>query len=130
MLSPNNPLVAFIGEIFSRLKQKSPLFFIIWQWISGAVVAVTGIPEVLTATGVHLTGVFLQVENTAVTVAAGLVLFFSALPVKSDTVAVSTNGQPLKSTNQSALPFTAKAENKIASVENHPVVAITTPSKN
>lgn len=107
-----NPLILFLAEIFKRIGKKSPFFFVIWQWISSAALAITGIPWFLTQLGVHLTGVLADVENKFVAFGAGLVLFFSLMPVQGDTVAADQSGVALKQTPQDALPFTAKHENE------------------
>jgi hypothetical protein len=106
----SNPLVAFLVEIFGRLSAKSPKFFIVWQWISGAVVAVSGLPALLTALNVVLPPALTVLENKTVGIAASVAFFMSLMTVQNKTVSTSAAGTPLKETDASKLPFTAAAE--------------------
>lgn len=128
MFNTNNPFFAFIVEIFQRLGQKSPKLFVVIQWVSGVLTALTGLPAVISAiasaAGYDLPAAFTATENKTMAVCGLLITFVAALPVKSDTVASDQTGQPLKAINEKKLPFTAQAERKEAAGQNHPVVAI------
>lgn len=105
-----NPLIAFLSELLQRLFAKSPLFFEIWQWISGAAAAVTGIPAIFTALGINLPSPFNMFESKAVAIASAVVLFMAMLPTATPTVSVTSDGKVLKSTDAAKLPFTANNE--------------------
>jgi hypothetical protein len=106
----SNPLVAFLVEIFGRISAKSPKFFVVWQWISGAVVAVSGLPALLTALNVTLPPALTVMESKTVGIAASVAFFMSLMPAQSPTVSTSASGTPLKQTNSAKLPFTAQSE--------------------
>lgn len=106
----SNPLVAFIAEIFGRISSKSPKFFQVWQWISGAIVAVSGLPALLTALNVSLPPALMVLENKTVGIAASVAFFMSLMPAQSPTVTKQADGAPLKATNAAKLPFTSAAE--------------------
>jgi len=99
----SNPLVAFLVEIFGRISAKSPKFFQIWQWISGAVVAVSGLPALLTALNVVLPPALTVLENKTVGIAASVAFFMSLMTVQTPPQA----NPPAKL--QAKLPFTSKA---------------------
>lgn len=98
----SNPLVAFLIEIFGRISAKSPKFFQIWQWISGAVVAVAGLPALLTSLNVTLPPALTVFENKTAGIAASAALFMSLMPAKNNTAAVNNTV-----VNNPKLPFTA-----------------------
>lgn len=106
----SNPLIAFLAEIFGRISAKSPKFFIVWQWISGALVAVSGLPALLTEMSVVLPPALTALENKYVGIAASATFFMSLMPAQGKTITADASGAPLKTTNQDKLPFTAQAE--------------------
>lgn len=106
----NNPLIAFLAEIFGRISAKSPKFFVIWQWIGGAVTAVSGLPALLTQLGVTVSAPFNILESKVVGACGVVALFMSLMPAKGSTVSKDASGAPLKLTNQKKLPFTAAEE--------------------
>lgn len=126
-----NPLILFLVELFTRIGQKSPWFFVILQWVAGAVTAVTGLPAILDIVFRTLKytppAIFIDLENKTVALCGLVGLFFSLLPVQGKTEATSIDGQPLKSTNNKMLPFTAKEEEKqVKLLPPAPKVGITT----
>lgn len=128
MFNTSNPLFAFLVEIVQRLGQKSPKLFVIIQWISGVLTAITGIPAVIDwicqAGDWTLPAIFITFENKTVAICSLLITFVAALPVKPAIVARDQTGQPLKAINEQKLPFTAMSERRDAAKENHPTVAI------
>ncbi len=109
-----NPLLSFLQEIFTRLKSKSPKFFVIWQWIFGALTAITGIPSFLQMYNIHVPEVFGPYMTRLVAFASAVVWFMSKMPVQSSTVAVTSDGAVLNKTDAKKLPFTSQAEKKKA----------------
>jgi len=79
-----NAILAFLFEIFSRLKTESPVFFKKLQWVSGILLAIGGILKLLLSTKVWLPsnaeGIsdFLGYAITAITTVFGT----SFLPTK------------------------------------------------
>lgn len=122
----SNPLILFLQEIFKRMAAKSPRFFIIWQWIFGAVTAVSGIPTFLVGVGVHLTGLLANLQNQTLAICAAIGLIMSMMPTQGTTVAVDQTGAAVKQTDQDKLPFTAKTENEKAIINK---VTTTIPVK-
>lgn len=117
-----NPLVTFLGEIFSRIFSKSPLFFKVWTWASSLVVAVSGLPALLTYLNVTLPPALTIFENKTLGIAASVALFMSLMPVQSPVISVNkATGVTTKATDESSLPFTTAHETKIADVGNTPV---------
>ena|ERR1700742_2728714 len=106
----SNPLVAFLAEIFGRISAKSPKFFVIWQYISGAVAAVSGLPALLTSLSINLPPAMTVLENKTVAIAASVGFFMSLMPAQGKTVTTDSSGAPLKTTNAAKLPFTDAAE--------------------
>ena len=107
-----NPLVSFLAEIFGRISAKSPKFFIVWQWLSGATVAVSGLPAFLEGLNITLPPAMTFLENKTVAIAASAALFMSLMPAQSPTVSKDASGTPLKQTNEAKLPFTSQSEAK------------------
>lgn len=113
----SNPFVSFITEIFTRLKSKSPKFFQIWQWIFGAIIAITGIPEFLKMINVSVSEPFSGPINRIVAICSAIVFIFAKLPVKSDPVTVTSDNKLLTKVPEDKLPFTEGQEKKKA-IEN------------
>lgn len=107
-----NPLIAFLQELFLRVSAKSPKFFVIWQWVSGAVVALTGIPGFLSMFNIVLPHPYDIFANKIVAAAGTGVFFMSLMPAQGKTIVKDSNGTPLKQTNEQKLPFTAQIEKK------------------
>ena len=81
-----NPILAFLKELVTRYKQKSPKFFQIIQWISAAVALIAGLPEALDFifTYFNLGEIpewLASLENKVVAIAALVGVFLSGLPV-------------------------------------------------
>jgi hypothetical protein len=107
-----NPLLSFLQEIFTRLKSKSPKFFVVWQWIFGTLTAIVGLPEFLQMFSIHLPQVFTPYLAHAITGASGLLFFMSKMPVETKTLAITSDGAVIKKTDENKLPFTSQAEKK------------------
>lgn len=124
MVPTNNLFIAFLKELFLRFSTKSPKFFKIFQLISGVCAAVTGIPEVLTSFGVHLSPELMSLQNKAVAYASMGVLFTSLMTTQSKPAATQEDGTILKKTDENKLPFTAANEVNIAAKmeDSKPVV--------
>jgi hypothetical protein len=75
-MNPSNFWVEFI----KRLLSDNPKFFKYIQWVSLAVSAITGLPELLTYFGVHLTGYWLTFENKTLAACGLVALLLSRLP--------------------------------------------------
>lgn len=120
-----NMLLSFLIELVNRLKTKKPKFFIYLQWITGALGAVTGLPELLTSWGIVLPSATLVLENKIV--AACSIGFFiaSQLTSASPVAAVTKDGAVLKQTDSKDLPFTAQTEVKKAQDAQVPNTAVT-----
>lgn len=128
----NNAFILFLIEIWKRLTMKSPKLFIYLQWVTGLLTAITGLPTLLDKVFLILNwtppAAFAVFENKTVALCSLVGLFFSMLPVQNDTKAKSSDGQPLKVTDNKKLPFTARAEaiDLKLSDDNHPTVGINT----
>lgn len=122
-----NPLFAWLAENFTRLFAKSPTFYKIWNWVSGALIALSGLPMALTQLGITLPAPYDFFASKAVFWASIGVLFMSLTSVQSKTVGVDENGVPLKQTDTTKLPFTTKVENK--ALDKAPDLKILTEDK-
>lgn len=108
----NNVFLSWLQEMFLRFSTKSPKFFVIWQWISGVITAISGLPAFLTQLGVVLPPSLMIFENKVVGAAAAAVLFMSLMPAQGTITKTDTNGAPLKTTDPEKLPFTNASEKK------------------
>lgn len=112
----NNPVLAFLVEIVTRLKSKSPKFFQVFQWIFGAATLITGLPEFFTWIGWTLPDFWIGLENKAVAIAGAILTLFAGLPVDKDAVVTKAqvkliDGDTNKTVDQQVkdtLPFTEK----------------------
>lgn len=114
MVPTNNLFAAFLRELFQRFFTKSPKFFKIFQLISGACTAVTGLPAFLQMFGINLPPELMVLQNKAVAYAAMGVLFTSLMTTQSAPAATKEDGSILKQTDEKKLPFTAANEVKMA----------------
>lgn len=122
MQNPN--VLQFLQEFLQRLFTKSPKFFKVWTWISGALVLITGIPAFITMlpVGITIPDIFNQGVTTAVRYAGTGVLLMSLLTTQSKPVGVTETGAVIKSTDGKQLPFTAAAEQK--SADKHEIAGV------
>lgn len=109
-----NPLLSFLQEIFTRLKAKSPKFFVVWQWIFGVITAITGIPGFLAMFHVNIPHLFATYIDQAVSIATSALWLMSKMPVAPPVVAVTTDGHVINRTDNAKLPFTSEVEKKQA----------------
>lgn len=79
-------VIPFFAELVGRLFSKTPAFFKVIQVVSTIVAVVTGLPSIITSTGITLPPAFTALESTAVSVAAIVSLFISSLPVETPVV--------------------------------------------
>lgn len=108
----NNPLLAWLSENLTRLFEKSPKFFLIWQWIAGFVAAISGLPLLLHELNIDLPDPFQALTDKTVAYCALAALFMSKLSVRGNIEEVnSETGKVLKS-NPDKLPFTERADQK------------------
>lgn len=108
----NNVLINFLKENLNRLFTKKPRFFIWWQWLTGGLSAVTGLPSLLTTMGVSLSPHLAVLENKFVAACAIGFFLASQLTSASPVVAVTKDGTVLKATDADKLPFTSEVEVK------------------
>lgn len=106
-----NPLIAFLAETFKRFINKSPTFFKIWKIILGIPVLIIALPNALDLLNIHLPQVFNDHVTTIVSWASTAAFLMTFLPVDSTVVKVE-NGEVLKKTDATKLPFTAQVEKK------------------
>lgn len=106
------PLIAFITELLNRFAAKSPKFFVIWQWISGVVAAITGIPAALQEFNINLPAAFHACESKIVAIASIAMLVMAKLPVQNAVVNKDASGAPLTKTDPDTIPFTASDQIK------------------
>lgn len=125
----NNLFLKFLQENIQRLFTKSPLFFIWWQRIAGALLILTAVPEFLQMFEIELGPPFNTYLSKGVMIASASIIWMARLASQSTPVAVDANGVVLKKTNSEALPFTAKVENIEAKKEGG-VLNAETPKSN
>lgn len=116
----NNPFVLWLRESLQRLFKKSPRFFQVWQWVTGFVTALTGLPELITAIGVKLPAAALAFENKAVALISMGMFFMSLFPTQPTLNSISPQGVPNMQLNPRTMPFTLKADLKQAVKEGKP----------
>lgn len=116
----NANVLTFLQELFQRLATKSPKFFKIWTWISGALVLITGIPDFISMlpVGIVIPDLFNEGITIAVRYAGTGILLMSLLTTQSKPGAITDGGVVIKSTDAAKLPFTAAAEQKVAEKQN------------
>jgi uncharacterized ion transporter superfamily protein YfcC len=119
-MQTQNQLMNFLIELIKRLKTKKPKFFVILQYITGLLGAVTGIPEFLAQFNIVLPPSLAVLENKYVAWASVGFLIASQLTTQSNPVTVAADGAVLKQTDATRLPFTATNEIKKAQVEEIP----------
>lgn len=114
---PSANILTWLQENIQRLFVKSPTFFKVWSYISGALLLITGIPDFINILpfDLHLSPLFSEKINEAVKWASSAALFMSLITSKSKPVGVEVNtGKVVKITDEKKLPFTAAAEKKSA----------------
>ena len=118
-------VLTWLQENIQRLFVKSPTFFKVWIWISGALVLITGVPEFITAMPFNIT--IPDLWNAKITLivawASRGVLLMSLLTTQSKPAAITTTGAVLKVTDNK-LPFTAVTEQIAAGRQGVPIVEI------
>jgi hypothetical protein len=120
-----NPLFNFLVELLNRLKTKKPKFFVYLQYVTAAMGAVTGLPELLTSWGVTFPPELTLLESKAVAFCSVGFFIASQLTSASPVAAVTKDGAVLKQTDSDKLPFTAQAEIKKAQDQQVPNTATT-----
>lgn len=110
----NANVLKFLRETLQRFFTKSPLFFKIWMMVSGALVLITGIPDLINSLPFHVTlpEIFNDRLNTAVAWASRGAFVMAWLTTAEKPIGLSTDGDILKTTAQDKLPFTAAADLK------------------
>lgn len=118
----NANILTFLKESLQRLFAKSPKFFKVWQIVSGILVLITGIPELINSLPFHVTipDLWNARVTEAVAWASRAALFMSLLTTQSTPIGVTDEGKGnvLKATDSDKLPFTAAVEKKEAAKEN------------
>lgn len=115
-----NPFVLWLRESLQRLFKKSPKFFQVWQWVTGFVTALTGLPALITAIGITLPPAALAFENKIVAYIAMGMFFMSLFPTQNAINSISPQGVPNQQLNPKVMPFTLKADLKQAAKEGKP----------
>lgn len=75
----------FLNELIIRLFSSKPWFFQVVQIISVATAVVTGLPEFLADSGIHLPEALEAISSKAVSIAAMVAAFVSQLTVTDKT---------------------------------------------
>jgi len=110
----NSIALNFFVELWQRLKTKSPTFFRVLQLVAALLTIAGYIPSVLQRWfNVEVPGHIITMCEDISKYAAGF-LVAAALPVNSEQVAITTEGEILKKTDDKKLPFTAQKEIKEA----------------
>jgi hypothetical protein len=78
----NNVLFQFLAELVSRLFSGKPKFFVIIQWVSVVVGAVSVLVNYLTSSGVVLPDWTQTVSDMSVTVGSVVAIIMAQLPKK------------------------------------------------
>lgn len=124
----NNLFLSWLRENIQRFFTNSPLFFKWWQRISYALILITAVPEFLQMFDVELPPPFNTYISKAVMFASIGILWMSRLAAQSVPVAVTNNGEVLKKTDVTKLPFTAKVEQEVT-IKEGGVLNSATPTK-
>ncbi len=119
-------VLAFLKEFLQRLFTKSPKFFKVWTYISGALVLITGIPEFISALpfNVHIPDLLNEKLTVAIAWASRAALLMSLLTTKSQPIGVTPDGKVVKATNDKVLPFTAASEQVSAVKHDIPTIEV------
>ncbi len=112
----NNLFLAWLSENLNRLFTKSPLFYKVWQIILGALILVTGLPKFLLAFHLHIPSPYDVFANQSVAWCSIGAFIMASLSSKGR-VQVS-EGEIVKKTDETKLPFTAEAEKKEVEKQN------------
>lgn len=108
----SNIALNFFVELWQRLRTKSPTFFRVLQLFSALLTFAGYIPSILQRWfNVEVPGHIITMCEDISKYSAGF-LVAASLPVSSTTVAVTTQGEILKKTDETKLPFTAIKEVK------------------
>lgn len=111
----NSQFLNFFIELIKRFRNKSPKFFNILSYVMLAAFVLTGLPGFLEDTFKIVLPEWADVLANKV---LGWVTFALAigfqLPADSPVVTTSVSGTPLKATDETKLPFTAKSDQAAA----------------
>jgi hypothetical protein len=124
-MTPTNPLWSFLIELVQRLKTKKPKFFVVLQYITGLLGAITGLPAFLAQFSITLPPTWLALENKYVAWASVGFLIASQLTTATPAATVTKDGVVLTKTDEKKLPFTGEAEVKAAQVKQVPNSSLT-----
>lgn len=103
---------SFLIEILNRIRSKSPRFFFILSIIFGLLTIASKIPYVMKYwLDVDLASNFVKMFNDIALISSGI-FAMTFLPVKTQPVAQTKQGEAIMVTDEKKLPFTAKAEEK------------------
>lgn len=119
-MNPLQIILDFFKEMANRIGAKSPMFFKVLQVLGASLTFAGYIPSMLQQWfNVEVTGNVINVCETVAHYATG---FFasSMLAVKSPVVGQTEQGSIVKVTDEKAMPFTAKSEQKAAAKEIPP----------
>jgi len=108
----NSPVLQFFVELVNRIKSRSPRFFLVLQLFGASLTLAGYIPSMLQQWfNVDVPGNVISMCEDIAQYATG---FFVAalLPSQSSAVAKTNDGDILKTTDTTKLPFTANAEIK------------------
>lgn len=100
----------FFVELWQRLRTKSPTFFRVLQLFSALLTFAGYIPSILQRWfNVEVPGHIITMCEDISKYAAGF-LIAASLPVSAQPIAITSEGQMLKKTDETKLPFTAEKE--------------------
>jgi hypothetical protein len=74
---------AFFIELFKRFGLKSPKFFQVLQFIGALCAVITGLPDLLTRSGITLPPEIEVFENKTIAIAGAIMWIISKLPVEN-----------------------------------------------
>lgn len=124
-----NQIISFFIELFNRLRTKSPKIFRVLQLFSASLAFAGYVPSMLQRwLNVEVPGHLITMCEDIGKYATG---FFIAafLPVQPATVAQSETGEAIKVTDETKMPFTAKAESKALEKAVPPAPVVDVPNE-
>lgn len=117
----NGTLLNWLQETLNRLFIKQPKYFKYWTWLSYLLMAICGIPYVLSSLNIELSEPFATLSSKFIS-GIGVALFWmSKLVVKTPVVGQTTEGQAVQVTSEKDMPFSAKSEAKEVDQTKPPV---------
>src|SRR6186997_2436264 len=107
-----NPLVLWLQETLNRLFINQPKYFKWWTYLSYFLMALCGIPYLLSSLNIVLPEPFATLSSKFLSGVAVMMFWMSKLVVKTPAVGQTTEGQSVQVTSEKEMPYTAKSEAK------------------